>query len=468
MKILTKISLATVSLFVFSALTYEVSAQPQSAPLSAEEQELNNARRANEEAQAEYYREQTKKLHEPSPTPTPTPVKSFRQSLNENPASVGTFVAALLVAIVGLVTLFVNQRSAIQNQRDTQFYEALKRFGDKDSPTVRCSAAGILAQMAALKVRDFNLLHPIANLKKSREPYFQTALSQLITGSILEDNMVSLRFIANSLKQIIKVDDDFSRAMLSNANRSIQDDIVIALAEFFATRNVERLEDINEDLWAVASSMTWYKSYELKHLIRIKSTAFSGLLKSKSILFKIMSPDKAPEHVLSIEQSLRSAATRLVLNIAVYNFAFVSDIFKPSDVFKENPTAITPLFLSTVDLSFKDLSFLKLNKTLLSKANMRGVNLNKSTLHGAWLLDADLSDAKLAGVKIDDTTDLKGVNWWMANFFIDNNENLDVNLLEYLYNRYKNDVPENTTGFHPSVLKFLSAKKVSEKLTPAF
>ena len=34
-----------------------------------------------------------------------------------------------------------------RSQHDTQFYEALKRFGDKDSPAVRASGAALIAQL---------------------------------------------------------------------------------------------------------------------------------------------------------------------------------------------------------------------------------------------------------------------------------------------------------------------------------
>ena len=66
------------------------------------DQELIKARRANEEAQAGYYRKQTRKLQSPIPTPSPTPGKTFWDNLSENPASaigiVGTIIAALTAA----------------------------------------------------------------------------------------------------------------------------------------------------------------------------------------------------------------------------------------------------------------------------------------------------------------------------------------------------------------------------------
>mgnify|MGYP001093182193 CR=1 FL=1 len=54
MRYITRTQLAIVALFVFSTLTLAQGSQRQDS--SAEEQLLNDARRANEEAQAEYRR----------------------------------------------------------------------------------------------------------------------------------------------------------------------------------------------------------------------------------------------------------------------------------------------------------------------------------------------------------------------------------------------------------------------------
>src|SRR6266550_6722157 len=181
-----------VIVFTVPAGASQSSPQPSAEQPRAADQELINAQKANESAQAEYYRELTRKLHEPSPTPIMR--KSFSDNVAENPASVigivGTILAALFAALVGLTTLFVNSRSAAKAQRDTQFYEALKRLGDKDSPTIRSSAAGLLAQMAQTKDREVTAfeLRLRSYLPKKKKPfvefdphfpYFTTARDQL-------------------------------------------------------------------------------------------------------------------------------------------------------------------------------------------------------------------------------------------------------------------------------------------------
>ncbi len=85
--------------------------------------EVSNAQKNNQDAQAAYYRKQLED-------------KTFWQKVGDNPAAVGAVVAAL----VALVSFLFNYRATLRNQTDTQFYEAMKRFGDKESPTLRSSA----------------------------------------------------------------------------------------------------------------------------------------------------------------------------------------------------------------------------------------------------------------------------------------------------------------------------------------
>src|SRR5215203_7507297 len=97
----------------------------------------------NDDPQADFYRELTKKLTEPTPTPTPT-AKTLKQGVDENPALLLTLLGAVIAALVAFVSFVFNYRTTLRIQIDTQFYEALKRFGDKDSPSIRSSAAGLI------------------------------------------------------------------------------------------------------------------------------------------------------------------------------------------------------------------------------------------------------------------------------------------------------------------------------------
>lgn len=114
---------------------------------------IDEARKANENAQAEYYRLLSKKMNEPSET--------FWQKISDNPASVLGVLGVFVAALITLLSFVFNYRATLRSQSDTQFYEALKRFGDKDSPAMRSSAAGILSQKA--KQRRANHISTISN-----------------------------------------------------------------------------------------------------------------------------------------------------------------------------------------------------------------------------------------------------------------------------------------------------------------
>jgi hypothetical protein len=122
MRYITRTQLAIVALFVFSTLTLAQGSQPQDS--SAEEQLLNDARRANEEAQAEYYREQTRKLRQPTPTPAPTPAKSFLQSLAVEESEKFRNLGLVFIGLIGLPFLiwrtFSSHRASIAALRQSE------------------------------------------------------------------------------------------------------------------------------------------------------------------------------------------------------------------------------------------------------------------------------------------------------------------------------------------------------------
>ena len=70
-----------------------------------------------------------------------------RRKLTDNVGIIAAALSAFAASFTGFVTLYftlrATQRSredARRNQEDTQFYEAMKRFGDKDSPVIRAGA----------------------------------------------------------------------------------------------------------------------------------------------------------------------------------------------------------------------------------------------------------------------------------------------------------------------------------------
>lgn len=109
-------------LFAITALDSraQTGSNEDNKPNASGQTEESAAQRHNAEAQAAYYRELTRNLNR---------TRTLRQTVVENPG----IVAALVGAIIALITLFVNNRNSLRSQRDTQFYEALKRFGDQQS-----------------------------------------------------------------------------------------------------------------------------------------------------------------------------------------------------------------------------------------------------------------------------------------------------------------------------------------------
>ena len=96
----------------------------------------------------------------------------------------------LSAAIVAVLSLVLNYSSTLRTQRDSQFLEALKRFGDKDSSRVRSSAAGLLAKLSQQKGSFF----------RWQRPNFSIVFDQLMTGLRLEDNSVCLGAIMDAFQ----------------------------------------------------------------------------------------------------------------------------------------------------------------------------------------------------------------------------------------------------------------------------
>jgi uncharacterized membrane protein YeiB len=140
----------------------------ETKPQSPEEQKLT-------EAQTKYYEAQTAKANEDRST--------WQKLIN---------LSAFLAALVAVLSLVLNYSSTIRTQRDSQFLEALKRFGDKDSPSVRASAAGLLAKLSNQRAVIF----------RWRRPNFELVLDQLMAGLVLEENSVCVASIIDAVRHL--------------------------------------------------------------------------------------------------------------------------------------------------------------------------------------------------------------------------------------------------------------------------
>lgn len=464
---------------------------PKTDPtLTPEEQELRKAQRANEDAQADYYREQANKLRQPPP-----PEKTFSQSVAENPASVigvgGTIVGAIVVASVSLMTLYFNSRNAVKAQRDTQFYEALKRMGDKDSPTIRVSAAGLLAQMAQGEWRDisFGKKWPFLKLVRSR-PYLATSVDQLLFGHLLEETPVGIESIESALRQLMPHDLQAITHRLYAANLSLQDELASLVAEFFVLNDLKALSDLygpeaRKELWEQLPASAGYKSHTLRKLAE-HSTSFANSFSNYRRVLDAQETGDRGQFLASLNERLRVASNRLRANVALFSAA-LGDL-QPKDAPPREGSAfhafsfvrsflvggkIAPdANLSDIDFADSNFDGLVLIRVNLTKALLTGASLNVQmkggSLRDAGLLFAqlreakwrgvDMTDARLAGADINRLTTLS-CNWWKADFGKGAPAEVDDKLLESLFERGGQYVPEDLDEVHATVRTFIESRR---------
>lgn len=252
----------------------EAGASPM--PLTQEQRDLIDAQTQNERAQQDYYAKQAAKLGKEANGKSV--FDRLVGGLLDNPASilglVGAFLAligASVAARVAYLSFFFNYHSALKNQTDNQFYEALKRFGD-GSPAVRSGAAGALALMGRMKIKQLNKPNPGLLMRTSRlmaeeQPYLVASLDQLISGLMIEEDRTVLAVIQAGLEALFPHSKESYLTGLRAANRHLQETVVASLAEYFAAGEAATREEISAVMWGVAGTLTNYRSSELQRLV---------------------------------------------------------------------------------------------------------------------------------------------------------------------------------------------------------
>lgn len=158
-------------------------------PQTGENPELVRAQIEKEKAAAEYYRGQLEIARQEAKDKSPQHYASvIDKYTHKDPADFVESVAAILGVLLIFVMFVSTFRMVKRDQRDARFFEALKRFGDPSSPALRSSSAGILAQMGRMK------------------EYSDTALDQLVSGLILEDDPVVRTSAANAIRGLARGD----------------------------------------------------------------------------------------------------------------------------------------------------------------------------------------------------------------------------------------------------------------------
>jgi hypothetical protein len=184
------------------------------------------------EAQTEYYRASANKINDAS-----TAIGWFK----ENAAFIGGLVAAFIAflsfqqskrtADENLKLSLANSRDERQSQSDTQFYEALKRFGDKDSPALRASAAALIAQLAR-------------RAPSRSAGYLEVAVDQFAAALRMELDPVVIEAVTDAVRYLTGVaSDDFVAAQemlerIYRTNRAQQSQFVSTVMKYFLVSGI--------------------------------------------------------------------------------------------------------------------------------------------------------------------------------------------------------------------------------------
>ena len=196
---------------------------------------LTQAQIENQRAQATCYQRQADK-------------RGFWRNLREYGGPIGATVAA----VVAIVSFSLNYRATLRSRADTRFYEALNLLGDKNNPTVRSTAAGLLEQMASTKKR-----------------YFETAFDQLCVGLFSEQQDKIRNSIRASLGRLIGKDTVMALAKLEAFNRTLRDSLAESLCRFCVARGMKSIDEMPEAIWEEIEEVTAYDRQALTGLLEI-------------------------------------------------------------------------------------------------------------------------------------------------------------------------------------------------------
>ena len=276
-------------LLVISA--YAVQAQPP-----AEQERLI-------QAQIDYYRAQTTKLSEKT---------GVWQSLRDSPASaIGVFGA-----FVALISFVFNYRVTLKQQKDTQFYEALKRFGDNDSSTVRLSAAVLIGEIAT-----------------THRAYLKTAVDQLIGGIQLEKTLVVLKSIATSIGHLAKSSPSEVITRLYELNFALEEQFVINLANYLqALRKQAKEADLRSytiasRFWSEAIVVSRFPNAQLELWTTANQKTFYRTLLSAAHRVDILNDEDLIKYLASVEDALELSSERIRLNDIAFGQIYLGTFF---------------------------------------------------------------------------------------------------------------------------------------------
>jgi Pentapeptide repeats (9 copies) len=431
------------------------STTPAATP-TPDRRSLDEARRDNEAAQADYYRVQAQKLS------TPDQPKTLWQRLSDNAAILG----ALTAALVAVFSLIFNQRAALRARKDTEFYEALKRFGDKDSPTVRASAATILLEMTkttffAWRWRK-NAPWWRPDLKMIRYPYFDTILDQLITGLLLEENHVVFDKILRALKQFMPRNQIEPRNFelvakhLFELNMKLQRDVAESLKQFLVAKGLTSINyNERQPYLKEAHALTSCSELALEQMYEAfprGMQSFDGALGT----FSVMDEPQKRAHLLEAQKRLTDSGVRLQLSVELCSGLLSNRPANGTPKLDLSGMYLEKAFLIGANLQNVVFSAALMNRADLSKAKLAGARFVYTDLRDSWFYRADLTNTAFFHARLSEHCNFIGANWWQADFEDSSDIVRDVVLsMVMATSGIKEVTAQMLQEAHPSVKEFL-------------
>jgi uncharacterized protein YjbI with pentapeptide repeats len=400
-----------------------------------------------EQVQAEYYAAQAQKIRNSN-------------WWNEN----GTIVSAVVAALVGFVTLFFNLRATLRgqgdilrttlrgqedtrrNQQDTQFYEALKRFAGKESPTLRVSAVGLLSQMS--------LPGP-----EGSERFQKTTLDQLCIAFLLEEDLDVIRAVVGALEGFCEITPQDVIGKLLPINRELQRRFQGAAANalIYSDEPVKDPEWPSSHIAQARAYLGGFQEIITRILLyRFGTPAPAGISENRALL-KDQEPREKTEERRNRVRGFRIAGARLRGTVDLLGYALrecarrdllrnmsLSGVFLPL-------ANLRGADLRGVDFSEAQLTMGKFGGARLDGANFQDARLELTDLQGAVFHGAILRNANVAGATVFDArfeqADLAGTEWWRADFHErsespgQSGPGFDSHLIRSLFDRWREGLP---------------------------
>jgi hypothetical protein len=379
-------------IFFLSILTSGFLSRLQAQTVSSTDP-LTQAQIENQRAQATYYQRQADK-------------RGFWRNLREYGGPIG----AALAAVVAIISFGLNYRATLRSRADAKFYETLNLLTDRENPSVRSRAAGLLEQMGA-----------------TRKRYYLTAFDQLSVGLLAEREDHARNAIQTALSRLMELDPDTALAKLQAVNWTLRDALAESFCRFCVARGMKTLEQTPDTLWEEAEEVTSYDRRALSGLLQIlPKDNLVAAMTAATRAYQTMAKSHIEDYKARTSVELSEAAERLRSNIKSISELLISlegkgrkSAFSGSSDHIKAPGSFSFAFLAGG--KFRDLQECKICRSIFREANFIAANLTRAVLLDSDLSCANLGSAKLCRIKCTGTkfvgANLKGADLTGARFY---------------------------------------------------